>query len=781
MIHRPAAVAVGIAVGITGFIGIGAHQPAPAAATGASIDRTPGTPGTPRGGELRRMTVIDQDIELGVQDTFDITVQLPADLLQDDLDATSLGTDASFGTIDVQVVAYAPLERRTQIDSIRAGDGSSGLTPVEDTFGISLMAADADPHVTRPTPDRLGFSVPVEAANTDAALQLSREGVYPLTFSLRIDGEPVADVVTFVHRHSAAESPIGDLPVALFIGQTSTPTISPDQGVVALDGTTSTPTMSSAEHDDLQRLTESLEAIDATAVAAGAAQPNGAGIPRAVLVQPASLQALRATDPALADRLVAVLGRGQVLSAPSLPLEPSAIARVGRDEIYSTWLRDGEGILTDLVPNAQPDRELYFPTSDLSESALAELARLGLRALVLTPDAYATTEGSIADYGDPTWLQTIELSDGSTVKALRIDPAIGARLDESPADPLRAAVDLVAEVLTLRQFLDGQGRTVSRLGLLLARSDGSPIDPTFASELTRLLVQVDGVRLESPSDMIATMDSQFFDGSLGTLTLPASAGDDLTQRFATIDALNFESPGVKAMLPDGDPHLFSWDQMIGVMPTSALTDEQVAAMAAQIRGQFDAFRTGVVAPNPFAFTLTGRTGSIVFRLRNTTDVALKVIVRLSATKMTFPENDKLITLAPQSQTPVSFEAETKSNGTSQVILRVLTPNGNQIIPDVALTAQVRALTGLGPLLTGAGLLVLATWWVRHWRLTRRKRGAIGTTDRHPVARPPRASQPSGGRPAPDDQTQHDLQTDSDLQTDGEALSPDAAASSLPPS
>ena len=46
-----------------------------------------------------------------------------------------------------------------------------------------------------------------------------------------------------------------------------------------------------------------------------------------------------------------------------------------------------------------------------------------------------------------------------------------------------------------------------------------------------------------------------------------------------------------------------------------------------------------------------------------------------------------------------------------------TPSGAVIGEPIVLTARVNALSGLGQLLTGAALLVLATWWFSHFRRT----------------------------------------------------------------
>ncbi|MEQ1834112.1 MAG: S8 family serine peptidase, partial [Candidatus Eisenbacteria bacterium] len=94
------------------------------------------------------------------------------------------------------------------------------------------------------------------------------------------------------------------------------------------------------------------------------------------------------------------------------------------------------------------------------------------------------------------------------------------------------------------------------------------------------------------------------------------------------------------------------------------------------------------------------------------------------------------------------------------LAQVFTPVGDsELAPAVPLRANVTALSGLGNLITGALVLVVLTWWVRHVRISRRNRAAAKAAARHP------------GRK---------VTTAKELALTHE-LSPDAATSTLPPS
>lgn len=102
-----------------------------------------------------------------------------------------------------------------------------------------------------------------------------------------------------------------------------------------------------------------------------------------------------------------------------------------------------------------------------------------------------------------------------------------------------------------------------------------------------------------------------------------------------------------------------------------------------------------------------------------------------------------------------------------MFLRLYAPALNRdvaLAPEIVLTTRVNSLAGLGQLLSGAGALLVLTWWARHTRTNRRKQAASRIASRHPSSRRP-----------------NDTAADTPTETVGAEISPDAAATSLPPS
>jgi hypothetical protein len=190
------------------------------------------------------------------------------------------------------------------------------------------------------------------------------------------------------------------------------------------------------------------------------------------------------------------------------------------------------------------------------------------------------------------------------------------------------------------------------------------------------------------------------------------------------------------MLPDDDERLSQWSRRLDSFVSTAFDDDAVDAELDELVDEAARIRSGVVAPEPFTFTLTGfEEQQIDIRIENTLDESLQVLLRLSSPRLSFPEGDMLVTLAADDTTIVDVPVVARSNGTSAVTVEILTPSPAQrpLIEPVRLTSRVNALTGIGRVLTVAFVLILASWWISNWRSRRRAR--VGDADGDDDERP----------------------------------------------
>ncbi len=653
--------------------------------------------------------LVDQTFNVAADGTLTMTVALPK------------GVSVAPAGFTVTVSAHSTIDTREQVSQVIGGE----LPDTVDTVELLPL------QVPRPTPDQMKLSVPIEVdRRTDAALRMSRPGLYPVHVQV-LEGDVVrAELITFVHRVPTADEGADDpMPVAMAI-TSEQPVVLDDTARVVID---------TAARDELTALAELLQASK---------------IPIAVRIPPSVLTTLAdgsTDDAALAVRLSNALTDDDLVSAPILPLDVSAVASADRESLYTQWLRDGEDALASVI-DAPAQRTVVLVDQPLSEAGGALLRNLGARLFVMPADLYDGLPNTLGGYTDSTQLVQIQVAPDITVNAAIVDRQAAATLDRATTTPALTAIEQVADLLAARQQVVDQGGDPRRHGLLLGTPNLGLPSVTGFGPFTELLAATPGLRPTTLDDLGVRTDQLLGSEGPVVVNLPTDVEGDLTARMNVATALGLEAASTASMLPDGDPRTAEWTRLIDVLPTSALTDEQAVGIAADLRTEFAGLRGSVEVPAGFSFNLTGRTTSVPITLKNNADIPLTVRVRMTSSKLRFPQGDQTVVLPPQSFHEVKVDIEALSNGTTGVTLEVFTPLGDvRLAPPVPLTATITALSGVANLLTGAALLVLITWWVRHVRRARRGRRAAEAANRHPATR------------------------------DVDEMSPDAATSTLPPS
>ena len=410
-----------------------------------------------------------------------------------------------------------------------------------------------------------------------------------------------------------------------------------------------------------------------------------------------------------------------------------------------------------------------FLDSTLTESGGALLRDLGARLMVTTPTVFDALPNSTGVFTDLSQLVQVEVAPEVTLDLAVTDRRLGPVLAAPTSTPVLTGIYAITDLLAYRQQIADSGGDPRRHGVTLGTPDLSPPNAATYAAITSLLTTTTALAPTTLDLLGVRTDTMIVDGREVAVGLPTSTANDLTGRTRLVDELSFEATSTASMLADGGARVANWRERIDVLPTGALSDEQVARMAAEIRAEMAAIRTAIQVPAGFAFSLTGRSTTVPIKLYNNSAVALTVRVRMTSSKLKFPDGDVIQELAPQSFTEIRIRIDTLANGRSPATLQVLTPDGSTLLaPPVPLTASVTVLSGLGNLITGALLLVVLTWWVRHVRKNRRAclaAQAAALLDNHPAA---------NGR-----SVEADARPDATDSEDGSGLSPDAATSTLP--
>ena len=592
----------------------------------------------------------------------------------------------------------------------------------------------------QPAAGRLEFAIPLESVTrTTAALQFPRTGLYPVVVELTLDGNVLADLLTFVHMLPTSATNDAALPVTIAMA-TRSPVVLDDNTDVVIDP---------AATAELTQLADLLES---------ATVPVAVRIPSALL---AAVAANGNDGAALAQRLASALVGKTLISSPSLPLDPSAAAADSQQSLYTQWLRDGEDVLTS-VTGVAPIRTAVFGDQPISTTGGALERDLGARLMVLPPDRYDALTGAAGALTDPSQLVQIAVGPDITLPATVVDRVVAEGLASTSAEPALIAIYTVTHLLAVRQQIIDGGGDPSRHGITIATTDlGLPDTATFAS-LAALLDTAHGLQPVTLDELGLRTLTQTDKGTPLTVSLPDTVTGSISTRTSMMASLQREADSTGGMLADGGGRTADWNRVIGLLPTSAISDGQADMLSAGLRTDFAGIRQAVEMPTGFSFNLTSRSGTVRVKVLNNSTAPLSVQIRISSPKLV-PQAPQVVTLEPGEYNEIKLKIVARSNGDIPATLEIFTPDGSlRLGPAIPLTASVKALSGLGNLITGALLLVLLTWWARHLRQNRRTQAAL----RHPVRAARAADNPT---------------TDSDITTEAPALSLDAEASTLPPS
>ena len=468
-----------------------------------------------------------------------------------------------------------------------------------------------------------------------------------------------------------------------------------------------------------------------------------------------TLIAEAAATPEGSARLVTALENDELVALPIVPLDVSSAVAAGQADAYTRLLSAGEDLLTDAVPSVPNRRDIWITADPLSASGAQHLRDLGIRFVVVPAALFETSIGD--DLPPSDQFVEAELPDGGTLPFLVIDP-LASQLTEEAADrilarstPTEWGVATLADMLVTQADDDktaspdstgstsgsasGSARAAApaRRSRILTTPDLTSPDARLVQALEQLTATTPAVRFTAASDLMEVTDVLLDDGRPVTIQLPEVAGPPLAARTELLDRTALQLASAASMLPEGDVRVAAWTAQLDTLISTGFTDAEAEAIAASLVAEAAMFSQAVVLPEPFTFTLTGRSGVIEVGIRNTLDEPLDVVLTFDSAKVNFPEGDQRVTLLPLGETSVNVPVDAEANGTSSINLVVSTPAGEALGEPVELTARVTALTGLGQVLTGGFVLVLLTWWFTHWRGRRRAAVAKDGRERHPSA------------------------------------------------
>jgi hypothetical protein len=631
---------------------------------------------------------------------------------------TATGTTTSGGgaAVTLLVTALEPIELRSDVAVVLAGAPRPAVDSAEFDIDDVLSAGAGDNGAAGAQGrSRVVLDVPTASSGeVRGELALARAGLYPLRVELREGTRVLVRHVTFVERLATSDSgrvPRSTLNLSIVA---SIPDPGPDPDRLDL-------VESSARVTELAQLGETVTA------------------PLTVAVPPVVAEALGA-DPALATRLRNALSGDEVLAAPQTQLDASSAVAAGQVEAFTRELREGEDVLRRMLPSTAIRRGGWLAADPLSAAAASMLRDLGVQLLVVPFETYLGLDSALStearsDLTDPTLLVAADLPDDGELPVLLVDPITELLTTERADDatPAEVAAHLFADLMAMRIQLGPDSRS-----LVLATPDLGIPDPDVLALVEGFVEAHPDVEFQALSFVPGNTGQFMVNGEWLRVSLPDTAGPDLSARVPAIDLVRLHVEHVATMLPTDDPRPPEWRAVLEQLISTGIDDDDVTRRLDAIEGELETIEQAIAPPAPFTFTLGGDSTTITLRIGNTSITPLQIGVRISGpSRLTFPVPDTEVVLAPEAITDVTIPIRARSNGTSQVNVELHTPSGSVIGEPITLTARVNALSGLGQLLTGAALLVLVTWWFSHFRRSRRNRLQVHSTrsrDGHPSNR-----------------------------------------------
>jgi len=428
-------------------------------------------------------------------------------------------------------------------------------------------------------------------------------------------------------------------------------------------------------------------------------------------------------DAELLGQLQTVLAKHQVLASTFVPFDPSSAEKAKLGAEFDKQLSRGVEILDSRNGDAVINPRTWFSTRPLNSDGVALLARAGFTNMVFSPQA-AQSLGALDSY---TKQYRAMYADDATKKVsiAVADPRLATSLSSNTTNPVQTSMAVAAEIVTQQSELAVGQRQPLDHHLIVSTTDGSLPNPVLVNSLLVALANAPQITLRPLGSIRRATEAST------PLTMPSGTPIDLRARRPQLQSVVNEIVSTTSMLTAAAPSRMWWEDSLLLIQSDALNNDRFDQYLKGFRAQLRAFRASVSVPESLTFTLSGKTSDLRLQLRNSASMPLSVLVTLSSAKLTFPEKPQVVTVDANSAVDLIVPVIARANGTFPLEVVLYTPDGTaQVGKRIRLSARVSALAGLGQLATGVALLLLASWWVAHWR----KQHRVKAVENHPAVR-----------------------------------------------
>ena len=530
-------------------------------------------------------------------------------------------------------------------------------------------------------------------------IEFNGSGIYPVRVEVLIDDVSRAALLTFVNRYDPSRE-VRPMPINVVVALDSPITLQPD-GSRLIDQPTRT---------KIEKVIKLLT-LDSSRMT--------------VQISPELIDGLsRSSNPddqSLLVQLVAALGSAPIVPGPYVQFDPSAASANKQADQFNAVIEKGITTWQQVLPSTRTISSIWFARMPLDENGLNLLVKAGVRSVVMLP----TSSAALGEFDNAARPYRLESNDVDLSLHL-VDKNYVDQLSTPTKNAFSSATYLAAQILAQRRQIEAEGGTPALRRVVLASRDGSVINEDLIHETMLILSRV-------PQQV-----------ALRTMTnLPAPRLDAYKPALSEVDIASFVERSTKiADLRKDTEKLRStispeatiwqdWNERLLLMSSDSMTDAKRDEFISATRDQLKKIRQSVTLQEGTTFTLGSRESTLRLDLQNSSDFAMTVQVQVVSSKLRFKNEIATIQIPANGSNELVVDVVALSNGLFPVEVKIFTADGlSQLGKKIEVSARVNALAGLGQVVTGVGLLLLATWGVAHIRRKYRKK----ISKNHPVLR-----------------------------------------------
>jgi hypothetical protein len=415
----------------------------------------------------------------------------------------------------------------------------------------------------------------------------------------------------------------------------------------------------------------------------------------------------------------------QVLANTYVPIDAPAFLRHNLAGELDTQLTAGEAALRTALPSTQPDRRTWIPSGPLDEPTLGRLQTLGSNQLVIPAAALEPLEAV-----DP--FRPVEVStSGGAIPTAIVDVDLQRAL----------TLDLPATVAPIRLYLELafvalQDPDVEQ-GAVIVPPDGASLSAVFFTQFAGLVQRSPLIATVSIDDFFRlTRPAVDAEGEPVVRTLRSVPTDSLGSYASEVYLLRVDSLSTSAMVPGQADMPRRIEQLVLLADRLGLSDSERRPYLNNAHAPLEAVKALVAVGDQGTVTLTSGSDEIPYRVTNSATEPVTVMIRLSSTKLAFPDSttpgrlDLTKTLVPGAN-DFTVPVTTRARATFPMVIEIRTPDGKEVLASSKVTIRSTALSGVGIALTIGAALTLVVWWFRH--AYKRRRAARGEARVEPPA------------------------------------------------